>query len=142
MAARAACHQERSADALHLILRDVDGRMAWQALDGALHFCRLHGDRGSKSAFVMTVYAVLPNDLAHPQRAERGDIALAGQIRRQVRDTLLNLAHLSDQSDREDQIDEHRQDHEKAKTEASVFWSLRRHLRILLRLLAMRRPVQ
>ena len=50
----------------------------------------------------MTVHAVLPNDLAHPQWAERGDIALAGQIRRQARDTVLNLSHLSDQSDGED----------------------------------------
>ena len=55
----------------------------------------------------MTVHAVLPDDLAHAQRAERGDIALAGQIRRQVRDTVLNLSHLSDQSDGEDQVGEH-----------------------------------
>ena len=64
----------------------------------------------------MTLDAILGQNLAHPQGAERGDIALAGQIRRQVLDPLLNLSHLSDQSDGEDQVGEHCQKHEDAKT--------------------------
>src|SRR3954462_11913923 len=119
MAARATCHQQRSADARHLILRDIDRGVAWQALDDALYFRWLHRHRNSKTARGMTAYAVLSNDLPHPQRAERGDIVFAGQIRRQIRDTLLNLSDLRDQSNGKNQIDEHRQDDEEAKADAS-----------------------
>ena len=82
-------------------------RVALHAFDGALDFRRLHGDRGAKTARAVTLDAVLRQNLAHPQRPERGDIALAGQIRRQARDPLLHLAYLSDQSDGEDQVGEH-----------------------------------
>ena len=90
----------------------------------------------------MTLDAILRQNLAHPQRPQRGDIALAGQIRRQVFDPLLNISHLSDQSDGEDQIGEHCQKHEDAKTQISGVWSFRRHVTILLRLLAIPRLVE
>src|SRR5262249_48624308 len=117
MAARATHHQEGSGYTLELTGRDIGTRVVLHALDGALDLRWLHRHSHAKSPGAMTLHTVLREDLAHAQRPQHGYVALAGQIRGQARDSLLQLAHLCDHGDGEDEVDEHRQHDNDAESE-------------------------
>src|SRR5262249_39342958 len=106
-------------------------RMVLHTLDGTLDLRRLHRYGHAKLPGAMTPHTILHQDLAHPQWSEHGDVALTGQIRGQARDTLLQLVHLRDQGDGEDEVDEHHQ-HDNDAESGKPWRSFHRHVRLLL----------
>ena len=140
MAARAAGYQERSSDAIKISRWNICPRVGLHTLNRALNLSRLHRNRRTEAAGAMAFDTVLYQDLAHPQWPKHRDVALAGEIGRQVLDPLLKLTDLEDQGDDKDEIGEDRQQDDGAKTIASDR-SFRLHITTLLRHLARRPPV-